>query len=262
MTSLKLNQSQFVAFGDIKSYKQLFTQINNKYKATTNSLIISEIENATNFFSIQIRTKYYDFDSNLVILSTSNEIQLDECEDLEGVFILLNSNDDIFYLQNNSVKKVLNENETCYKVVLLNQIESDDEVKKLIEIESYDDLIQIKFKSNSDLDEDEDEFDALDEFVNSLFVHSWSNLKMKTEANKSEEKDIKTLNNQENDLDDENDEDDENFNFEHLISNLAEMRAKASEMNFEERKLYAEDVVKKFWRSIGGNEEEINDLNS
>ena len=45
--------------------------------------------------------------------------------------------------------------------------------------------------------------------------------------------------------------------FESLLTNLSEMRNKAANMNEEERKTYAEDVVKKFWKAIGGDEEDL-----
>lgn len=54
----------------------------------------------------------------------------------------------------------------------------------------------------------------------------------------------------------EEDEDDE-FSVESLIANLNEMRSKASQMSFEERKQYAEKVVAGFWKSIGGDASEL-----
>lgn len=256
------NQSQIVALGDINSYRQLFEKINTKYESASNSLTIrSKLEETTlkNCFQIRIRTKYYDLDSDLVVISTTEEVSnLDDVEDLEGVFILLNSNDEIYYFQNDSIRKLLNENEACFKAVLFNAT-TNDEIRDLVD--TYENLICVDLKPNeSDQDESDQDFDGLDEFVNSLFVHSWPNLKMKSASNvnKQSNGEDKT----EENLGDEDEDDEENFNFEHMISNLAEMRDKASAMSFEERKLYAEDMVKKFWRSIGGNEDEISDLSS
>ena len=42
--------------------------------------------------------------------------------------------------------------------------------------------------------------------------------------------------------------------------NLNDMRSKASSLSFEDRKKYAETVVKNFWQSMGGDENEIADL--
>lgn len=55
------------------------------------------------------------------------------------------------------------------------------------------------------------------------------------------------------------DSEDQAFNFEDLLTNLSEYKAKAEELGFEERKRFAEDVVLKFWKSIGGDQDEIND---
>ena len=51
------------------------------------------------------------------------------------------------------------------------------------------------------------------------------------------------------------------FNFEDLLMNLTDYKTKAEGLDFEERKKFAENVVLKFWESIGGDENEIGDLN-
>ena len=43
--------------------------------------------------------------------------------------------------------------------------------------------------------------------------------------------------------------------------NLNEYKSKAEGLDFEERKKYAENIVLKFWESIGGDADEIGDLN-
>jgi hypothetical protein len=55
----------------------------------------------------------------------------------------------------------------------------------------------------------------------------------------------------------ESDKEEVDDDFESLLTNLSEMRNKAANMSEEERKTYAEDVVKKFWKAIGGDEEDL-----
>jgi hypothetical protein len=47
---------------------------------------------------------------------------------------------------------------------------------------------------------------------------------------------------------------------ESLIANLSDLRNKASQMSFEERKMYAEKVVTGFWKSLGGDMAELGSL--
>ncbi len=55
--------------------------------------------------------------------------------------------------------------------------------------------------------------------------------------------------------------DEEAFNFEDMLMNLGDYKAKADGLEFEDRKKFAEDIVRKFWKSIGGDAEELDDLN-
>jgi hypothetical protein len=45
-----------------------------------------------------------------------------------------------------------------------------------------------------------------------------------------------------------------------MLFNLKEMREKSMQLNGEERKNYAQKVVVDFWRALGGDEEEIKNL--
>lgn len=151
--------------------------------------------------------------------------------------------------------------------------------------------IEIKEKNDDDSDEEDDEFSVLDELINCLFVHDWINMVRKTEKESSlrfksgnlyyrvqiepfplillkylynllesngGECQLATDNTEEaktNNSDDENE-----FSVESLIANLSELRSKASHMNFEDRKLFAEKVVTNFWKSIGGDANELLNL--
>jgi len=51
-------------------------------------------------------------------------------------------------------------------------------------------------------------------------------------------------------------------NFEQLFQNLSEMKSKAENLSPTQRRAYAEKMTLAFWRSIGGNESEIEGLSS
>ena len=117
-----------------------------------------------------------------------------------------------------------------------------------------------------------------------IFVNNWSKRTLKSEKVSNKIKESEALNKEENKNDakeeiipntdktkideksyrnpddDEDDGEDGEFSFENLIMNLNDMRSKASSLSFEERKKYAETVVKNFWQSMGGDENEIADL--
>jgi hypothetical protein len=236
MNPMSSSSSHFIAaFGAINSYKLLFNKINNKFETNKQENNIKLIELDEVNYQLKIQTKYYDYDT-LIKLFDSN---IPDSTDLDGVLIILANPDELIQKVTNLMKK--NNENNSFKAVIYDQ--TSELLAKTFEI---DDLIQIKLDLNKEIVDDDDE-DELDEFINSLFVHTWSDLKLKNDS--------KATNLQEAEKEEDEYEEDE---FEDLISNLAEMKTKASQMGFEERKLYAEEVVKKFWRSINGNEDELN----
>ncbi len=271
------SQSNILALGDLNAYRKLFNRINEKFGSNLLANNLNIIETSTScVFQLSIKTKYYSLVSKLTVIS-SEDIQLKDPEDLEGVFICLNKTDEFFYLKNESIQKLLAENKTCYKALIFSQKwleitnltkDLDDLIQIEIDLNRYSDLNQpteLVKNAETEQDDNEEDFNELDEFVNSLFVHSWPHIKLENspkqskEAEKYQDKDHKVVDDNESGEEDAAEED--NFNFENLISNLSEIKAKASGMSFEERKLYAEAVVTKFWRSIGGDEDEIEDFN-
>lgn len=121
-----------------------------------------------------------------------------------------------------------------------------------------------------------DSFNGLDELINCIFVHPWSDIVLRDEKTTPfiplGETSIITGNNLLVDAvagDDENAEkvgeapksEEDAFNFEDLLMNLTDYKAQADNLDFEDRKKYAESIVLKFWESIGGDKEEIGDLN-
>ena len=144
-----------------------------------NNLNIIEI-NSSCSFQLKINTKYYHLESTLTVVSFSNNFQLAHTENLQGYFILLNKTDDIVYLKNEFFQNLLAENKTCLKILIQN--EKTLELIKLTE--NYDDLILIELDLNQEMysaktseSDHEEDYDELDEFVNSLIVHNWTRIK-------------------------------------------------------------------------------------
>jgi hypothetical protein len=150
---------------------------------------------------------------------------------------------------------------------------------------------EINSNKHNDEDEEEsdDEFDQMDELINSFLVHNWSTMKLKSTKNKPStrsligtaeahqallENNILKPNNNDKKADNvaqktsgnanENDDynEDHEDEFENILMNVREMRTKADKMSFDDRKKYAEEMVKKFWLSIGGDEDELGSLSS
>jgi hypothetical protein len=167
----------------------------------------------------------------------------------------------------------LNEASSAFVEDLLGKYDDpSDYIQINLDLDADNNTPNVVEVSESD-QEEEEEFSELDELINSLFVHSWSGLELIDPVKKIENKLENDSSTQQNlkesiakveadgDLEEESTEDTlANFGFENLLMNLTEMKEKADGMSFDERKKYAETVVVNFWKSIGGDMEEINGL--
>jgi hypothetical protein len=119
-------------------------------------------------------------------------------------------------------------------------------------------------------DEEEVEESSFDELINCLLVHDWRSMCLKSEnktktqtvvkqeeLSKTEAKMANQTASASKEKESASDEEKLADDFDSLLTNLSEMRNKAASMSEEERKTYAEDVVKKFWKAIGGDEEDL-----
>jgi hypothetical protein len=270
---------------------------NVAYKNKPNQISINATapENV-NSYEIKIRTKYYDSDLSLEIFPLNElDIKIDDktiVENLEGVFLLVSQSSDHELIKNSkSCKNFFKSKENYLNILITNNysdIISQEKVNHFLNqcenfVEIKLELNQDHLSSKEDSDNDESDFTSLDELINLFFVNNWSKRTLKSEKASNKIKEPEALNKEENknakeeiipstdktkidvennrnpDDDDEDDDDDE-FSFEHLIMNLNDMKSKASNLSFEERKKYAETVVKNFWQSMGGDENEIADL--
>lgn len=257
------NRPTIYAIGSSDSYKSLFSRINSEFKSNSkyidspNKLNILDSSSERAAYTLQITTKYYDLDLDLVVLSPEDCASKLETVNLEGILLFLNKespnqNATEFLL------KIFDENFEIFKSIIRDGSNFEEVIENF---KSIEDVIQINLTEDPSENDDNEVFSDLDELINSIFVHSWSNIELKDEKSN-----VKTSVADEIELKNETKEavaagNEDAFNFEELLMNLGGYKAKAEDLEFEERKKFAEDVVLKFWKSIGGDEDEINDLN-
>ena len=223
-------------FGDNELYEDLFKLINSKNKAKNKNTIEVDFYKST----INISTKYYKTIINLTFIQ-NDLINVDkECKN-DGIIV--------YYNEKNKILENLNKNKTLLeeylqekhlKLILLNDLnnlEEADELKKFSEEHDFDII---------DLSSYDDEENGIDDLINALFVHEWSIIK-KFEELKHEETEVI-----------ENEE--KNDDFEYILSNLQNLRTKALELETNDRKLFAQEIVTKFWNSIKGDVDELEGL--
>lgn len=279
-----------LAIGDPNEFKTIFNKINHVCSNTINKIQIKENnqEGGNKSWDLEIATKYYDYSLNIKFLSfesTENvmksileQLLNEENSLVEAVFVLLSgSNDESnFEILSKSLSSIENV-ERCFNVLLYQdgRCENIDSLaNKLpepflcIRLDSSEQ--QPKDSNEMSKDEEEMEESGFDELINCLYVHEWQSMrlkseeKVKTQAAVKQEESSKTEAKTENitasaskEKESASNEEKLADDFESLLTNLSEMRNKAASMSEEERKKYAEDVVKKFWKAIGGDEEDL-----
>ncbi|CAD5124507.1 DgyrCDS12787 [Dimorphilus gyrociliatus] len=121
--------------------------------------------------------------------------------------------------------------------------------------------------------ESEDEYDVIgiNRIIQALHAHTWPNLQLKSENNRKlksqieseKEKQKEEKEEEEGDCSSKSSSNEPEYNelednsYEELFSQFADMKVKAEGLPPEERKKFAEEVVIKFWKSMGGDESEI-----
>lgn len=110
-----------------------------------------------------------------------------------------------------------------------------------------------------DVDDDFPETTGVKRIIQALNAHVWPNLVMKTENSKPREE-LENVRNEfclEESLEEllENEDD-----FGQLFSQLSEMKARVTALSGSDRKAAAEQVVKAFWKAMGGDDDELLDI--
>lgn len=283
-----------IAFGNSNDYRRVFEILNNQfttnetYKNKPNQIKFNpKTTKNENLFELSITTKYYDSDLIIETFSFDElETELDknnQRSNLDGAFFLISQSTDIELLLNSKACfNFFKSKENTLNILIINGSNTINQEKVESFLNKFENFIEIKLQLNQDKferkddsdNDDETDFTSLDELINLFFVHTWSNMRLKSGKVSNNQEDM-TVQNKENVtekkeenaevqdsiIDDENNIDDEDeFSFENLLMNLNEMKMKASNLSFEDRKKYAETVVKNFWQSMGGDQSEIGDL--
>jgi hypothetical protein len=227
-------------------------------------------------------SKGFVLEGFLVLLSDNGELAKLSIESFVKSIKLMNNNDEERPAGDDVTQLEMNPNARL-NLFITSNLSAESELIAQSLLEKYDDQNDY-LELNVDLEgsqsrevtqedddsEDQDEFTDLDELINCLFVHSWSGLELVEQPAKSEasQRVVATatdlnkakVDEKDEDLDDESADTLADFGFENLLINLSEMKEKADGMSFDERKKYAEQVVVNFWKSIGGDMDEISGL--
>ncbi|RNA06300.1 Alpha- and gamma-adaptin-binding p34 [Brachionus plicatilis] len=248
-----------LCFGEKNECEHFFKKIQN-YDSSINKIYLNETE--LNIYSFRLDTKYYDLD--LVLEFVPFEPNCDRVRSIASDEPFLNNIQSIFILVNNKnyqfigqldqlVNKLenMNESNSCLSILIL----TEETKIPLILSKRYENFLKIKLNGEKNLlDESEDSFLDFDEMINGILVHSWEGIELK-----SDKKVMKKFEKIDTEMND-SEFDDKNFNLENLMMNLKDIREKSKNMDFEERKKFAENVTLNFWKSVGGEPDEIDGL--
>jgi len=125
--------------------------------------------------------------------------------------------------------------------------------------------------SHEDDDEVEDPFqedgDGFARISQAIQAYNWPNSSLKDSPQYNPSPKFKDLLDKEvfasiGDTNQVKETDNELEDFEHLFEKFNQMKLKSSQMNETDRRHYAEEVTLAFWRAIGGDEQEIEGLDS
>ncbi|BET01165.1 alpha- and gamma-adaptin Hypothetical protein protein [Nesidiocoris tenuis] len=189
-----------------------------------------------------INTKYYTADVKLVLASESELDDVSTENQIDGMVIYYNGNFDESSQQLKSVLGKLNNDDVGVKLLVCDECSSDSSRTNAVTWcleESYEHL---------ELSGPEGDRDRLRQ---ALEANTWSNLVPK---HTKKSKKPKGGQNAESAPADELDD------FAALFGQLATIKEQTSCLSTDERKKFAEQVVLAYWKSIGGDEEELLDL--
>ena len=229
--------SHLYLYGDSKLYNRLFDLINSKNDSNSKNSI--KIDQSTKI--IRISTKYYETVIDLSFIENDfNQIEKDSSTD--GLIAYFDENN--FYKRINILEEYLKEKHL--KLIIIENLEKFSKKNELVELSEENDFSLIDLSAT---DEDEN---SVDELINILYCHEWSVMnKIENKSNNASS----VIQPQTSSSSKENEDE-----FENILVNLQDFRLKASKMEPTERKLFAQEIVTKFWSSIGGDGDELEGL--
>ncbi|RWS30584.1 alpha- and gamma-adaptin-binding protein p34-like protein [Leptotrombidium deliense] len=250
-------------------------------------VIVDTSENAESFkkdfdgfpvdcFPWHINTKYYEADVHLLRIPRRDLVSEHFAEIVNAVVIY-------FECQKSSFQKVehwmpfIEKYSPDVKIMVCDKASDDFELTKdtLLKwcIENEFELVELSVTQNDD--DDFKETIGIERIKQALSAHTWPSMQLKSshvykpsprfeEALRREfERDMNSITSQVNNLNVNNlFEENSESSFETLFSQFSELKNKAQQLNGDERRRYAEKVTIAFWKALGGDDNEIESLDS
>lgn len=234
---------------------------------------INDISTENNsIFSWNIDTKYYTAEVNIRALQTdSNTDYLDDT--VEAIVVHFDSNKETGLDDLIKWKTFISKHQPDIKILVADVFDTNTKISKRKAIhwclENGFELIELN-PSQHDVDEQPSEEEIIKEtkgverVIEALETHMWSNLIMKSKVNEYNSSESDTIDpaNTSN-IDKMLDNlmlDDEQLEFSDLFQRLHMVKESVQSLSVRERRHCAEQVVAAFWRAIGGDEDEIEDI--
>lgn len=222
------------------------------------------VEENISTYSWNISTKYYTAKVDLCAIKTDEDRCEEFNESVEAVIVYFDSNTETGLEDVKIWNRLLEDCEPDVKLLISDVCNADTKIPKSQAVEwcvkNGFELIELNPDIIETIDDDDHiikETFGIDRILEALQSHMWSNLIMK-----SKEQEINKPEDESASIDDmmNNIFENEEADFNELFQQLHMMRESVQSMPVRERRQCAEQVVTAFWRAIGGDEEEINDL--
>ncbi|KAI1301428.1 Alpha- and gamma-adaptin-binding protein p34 [Halotydeus destructor] len=230
----------------------------------------------------KLSTKYYDADFHFVDMTSKSLISADFADTVQAVVLYFDSNCKESFQQAQSWMSYVDQYEPEIKLIACHQANDTTAITKSVVhqwcIENGFELVEVNPSTDADEDDEtEDDFkdsSSLKRILQALSAHQWPTMAMKSSPTyKPSAKFENVLSEQF--IQDElrrlgiSDEIEQNVpaessgpepSFEELFSRFSEMKEKASSLNETERRKFAEQTAIAFWNAMGGDEDEVCDL--
>lgn len=226
-------------------------------------------------FSWCIDNKYYTADVNLCSFAKKSLSSKKFADTVEAVVLYFDSSVKDALEQVESWLPFVNEYESEIKILLTNNVQNDETpttncTKKMVlewcvgkgfELVELEPIID---EDSSNVEDDFPETTGVNRIIQALNAHVWPNLVMKTASDATKvPKKIDWIQSNlsreqlglEESLEELLDDDD----FSQLFPKLADFKERISSLPELDRKTAAEQVVKAFWKAMGGDENEFSD---
>lgn len=233
---------------------------------------INKSEESSSLYSWTIDTKYYTADVNIrTIKPDVNNEELEDC--VEAIVIHFDSNRETGLDDLTKWKSFVENHQPDIKILIADALNTDTKISKRKAIgwclENGFELIELNPGQTEDDSSSEEEIiketKGVERVIEALQTHMWSNLVMKSKVNQyssncdSESPNLAGNSSVDTMLDNLM-LDDEQLEFDELFQRLHMVKESVQSLSVRERRHCAEQVVAAFWRALGGDEDEIENI--